>query len=204
MVGPAAPARFPGCEGRWTRGKKLWFSRMSETTTAGQDGAFVLDTLPTGQYCVYVQPHPDTQHFMGDGRPPQKRIPELAHTRAALSATLEVKAGQRTEGAKVVLTAAGALAGKIADADTAEPLKGHVWIMPSGFHQGNLDEVPDARSTSFNVEEDGSFQMPGLLPGKYDINISVQGPYESVNKRAQVIKAGETLNLNLKLKPRRK
>jgi hypothetical protein len=66
------------------------------------------------------------------------------------------------------------------------------------------DEVPDARSTSFSVEEDGSFQMPGLLPGKYDINISVQGPYESVNKRAQLIKTGETLKLDLKLKPRQK
>jgi len=131
------------------------------STSTGVDGSFTVKDLPAARYRVTVTRGGYLQLEYGQRRPGEQGRP------------IQLADGQVIEKIDFALPRMGGISGRITD-ENGEAIEGvSVYAMRSLFFEGRRRLVP-VSGTSVRTDDEGSYRIPRLEPGTYQVMASTK------------------------------
>jgi 5-hydroxyisourate hydrolase-like protein (transthyretin family) len=189
----ANSAFFPGADVISSRQGNTHLLNRDLGVETGGDGAFVIEGLPPGRYGVRAC----LDWTLGKERAPL--APEFDGILSANSELLEVREGEVTSGARIVLGTSGSLRVIVGNAQTNAP------VADARVHwrqRGEGERVPfDKRTGSATAGKDGEARVDLLPPGSYSVQVNASG-YEAAHEQSVGVEPGKETSIEVRLKPK--
>lgn len=149
------------------------YGANSRRFTTDDEGNYRIYGLPPGNYLIKVGN--ERGAIMAVGFNSQLPLTYAPDTPTADKArVVELKAGDEAKEVNIVVGGANrvfTIAGRLVDAETGEPLNDAYLQVSTADANGRFR----ASMSGFGVDKEGRFQLPGVLPGRYEISATWAG-----------------------------
>jgi hypothetical protein len=178
----------------YQRGVRRW-TRVAAVTTNAK-GAFRIANLAAGKYLVATIDESSTSSTSVSAQPPgDKPEPEYvptffpSATYAAGAVPVQVDAGRETGGIEIRLRKADTvrIRGRVVGAPEGKPAV--VLLSPAGVTDAALASLQGAKR-AYSQEEDGAFELKGVVPGTYLLSASFVMPDLAVLVASTLVQVG--------------